>query len=141
MNSKETLNKIYEYIMIDYDMGLMDNEETEALIKDYNIIKQDLERLEKLEKENQELKEKCKILEENQETVLTTLESSVQENVKLRQVIEILKDELEISFEDRTQEGNGYWVILQNWNGEEEVVINFNAPDNYELLKEVLEEK
>ena len=141
MNSKETLNKMYNYIMIDYDMGLMDNEDTEALIEDYNIIKRDLDRLEKLEKENQELKEKYEILEENQETVLTTLESSVQENVKLRKVIEILKDELEISFEDTTQEGNGYWVVLQNWNGEEEVVINFNAPDNYELLKEVLEEK
>ena len=120
MNSKETLNKMYDYIMIDNDMGLMDNEETEALTKDYNIIKQDLERLEKLEKENQELKEKCKLLEENKETILTTLESSVQENVKLKKVIEILKDELEISFEDTTQEGNGYWVVLQNWSGEEE---------------------
>ena len=107
-------------------------------LEDINAIKKDLDRLEKLEKENQELKEKCKTFEENEESILTTLKTSVQENDKLEKVIEILKDELDISFEDTSQEGNGYWVVLQNWSGEEEVVINFNTLDDYDLLKEVL---
>ena len=79
----------------------------------YGVIRQDLDRLEKLE----------------------------TGNAKLKKVIEILKDELEISFEDTTQDGNGYWAVLKNWSGEEEVVINFNTPNNYELLKEVLEDE
>ena len=58
----------------------------------YGVIRQDLDRLEKLEKENLELKEKCKMLEENEEAVLTTLESSVQENTKLKKVIEDIKN-------------------------------------------------
>lgn len=58
MNSKETLNKMYDYIMIDNDMCLMDNEETEALTEDYNIIKQDLEILECFKKiDKKELKD------------------------------------------------------------------------------------
>ena len=129
MNSKETLNKMYEYIMIDYDMGLMDNEETEALTEDYNIIKQGLERLETLEKENQELKEKCKILEENEESVLTTLEISVQRNVKLRKVIEALKKLLLLS----AGELRGSYYLLAHGN-------NYcMTEEEYNLLKEVLE--
>ena len=86
MNSKQALDHIkhmadWEY----YD------------IKDDILpIKQDLDRLEKLEKENQELKEKCKILEENEEAVLTTLEISVQENDKLKKVIETSLKEYEL---------------------------------------------
>ena len=130
MNSKETLNKIYNYIMIDYDMGLMNNEETEALTEDYNIIKQDLERLETLEKENQELKEKCKILEENEESVLTTLEISVQRNVKLRKVIETLKKSLLLG----VGELRGSYYLLAHDN-------NYSmTKEEYDLLKEVLED-
>ena len=113
----------------------------EVYESEVDSIKKDLDRLEKLEKENQELKEKCKLLEENEESILTTLKTLVQENDKLEKVIEILKDELDISFEDTSQEGNGYWVVLQNWSGEEEVVINFNTLDDYDLLKEVLEDE
>lgn len=53
--------------------------------RDYNIIKQDLDRL---EKENQELKEKFKMLEENEEVVLTTLEIAVQENIKMKKALD-----------------------------------------------------
>lgn len=50
-----------------------------------NCYKKLLDRYMGLEKENQELKEKVKILEENEEAVLTTLESAVQENEKLKE--------------------------------------------------------
>ena len=148
MTSKEALEKlsyipIYEEdernVITDIDSCCAyKGDLCEVYGSEVDTIKKDLDRLEKLEKENQELKEKCKILEENEESILTTLKISVQENDKLEKVIEILKDELDISFEDTSQEGNGYWVVLQNWSGEEEVVINFNTLDNYDLLKEVL---
>ena len=60
--------------------------------EEIEIIQKDLDRLEKLEKENQELKEKVKMLEENEEAVLTTLEISVSENAKLKKVIEDIKN-------------------------------------------------
>ena len=91
----------------------------------HDTIVKDLERLEELEKENEIIKN------ENCDYQI--------KNAELQNAIDILKDELEISFEDTTQEGNGYWVVLKNWGGEEEVFIHFNTPNNYELLKEVLD--
>lgn len=100
--------------------------------RDFNIIKQDLDRLEQLEKEHEKLKERYKHRAETSNDLCKAVK-------QYEKVIDILKDELEISFEDTTQEGNGYWVVLKNWSGAEEVVIHFNTPNNYELLKEVLD--
>ena len=121
MNSKQALDHIkhmadWEY----YD------------IKDDILpIEKDLERLEKLEKENQELKEKYKILEENEESVLTTLEISVQENAKLKKVIETLKQSLLLS----VGELRGIYYVLAYEN-------NYcMTKEEYDLLKEVLEDE
>ena len=112
MNSKEAL----KLAILEYEKDLEfdeNNQWVKNVLKGLKECQQDLDRLEKLE----------------------------TGNAKLKKVIEILKDELEISFEDTTQYGNGYWAVLKNWSGEEEVVINFNTPNNYELLKEVLEDE
>ena len=86
MTSKEKLKKMYDYIMIDNEQGLMDKEEVEALTEDYNIIKQDLDRLEELKKENQELKE---------------------ENSKFKKVIDFLKLNFNISLDSKLRIDDG----------------------------------
>lgn len=100
-------------------MGIADNEES------FKIIKQDLDRLETLEKENQELKEKCKMLEENEEAVLTTLEISVKENARLKKVIEILKKMCSLN-NNKTLETEECFLRL--------------TQEEYDLLKEVLDD-
>ena len=98
MTSKEALEKLINDIInrtsgkglplklvIDYDYLI-------PLLKD---VKQDIYRLEKLEKENQELKEKLKILEElnNINRKIDGLATkTVQENFKLKQLIEKIKE-------------------------------------------------
>ena len=124
MNSKEALARLT------YCVNDMESEE-----KYYKTVKQDLDRLEKLEKENQELKEKCKMLEENEESVLATLEISVQENAKLKKVINILVDKkvniLVLKYFIEKGEGvktyNSYYTTKEKLTTEE-----------YELLKERL---
>ena len=100
MTSKEALQELYNER--EYLLGEKVNNKTKNWYNDIthydNIghclltIREELDRLEKLEKENLELKEKFKMLEENEEAVLTTLESSVQENTKLKKVIEDIKN-------------------------------------------------
>ena len=91
--------------------------------EEIEIIEKDLERLEKLEKENQELKEKCKMLEENEEAVLATLEISVQENTRLKKVIEIFRKMCSLN-NNKTLETEECFLRL--------------TKEEYELLKEVL---
>ena len=133
MTSKEELKELLYYANLNFErenecktefsnkieqMGVAENEES------FKIVKQDLDRLETLEKENQELKEKCKMLEENEEAVLTTLEISVKENTKLKKVIEILKKMCSLN-NNKTLETEECFLRL--------------TQEEYDLLKEALE--
>lgn len=80
MNSKEALEILFA--SYNFDGNYHD------LIIAREKLEQDLDKLEQLENENQELKEKFKMLEENEEVVLTTLEMAVQENTKLKKALE-----------------------------------------------------
>lgn len=104
--------------------------------KEINIIKQDLDRLEQLEKENQELKEKFKMLEENEDVVLTTLEISVQENTKFKKALDILKGKLELPLEDDFDVINKDDIHLYRLRTK--ALVN---EEEYELLKSVLGEE
>lgn len=126
------------------------------LTVEFNIVEKDLERLETLEKEcsalekeietknamlsmsfelkqeNEKLKQQVKDLENNQETVLTTLEISVQQNKKLKKAIEILK---KFNFK-LGQYGNGeYYILIYYASITIEIIL---TQQEYELLKEVL---
>ena len=133
MTSKEELKELLYYANLNFErenerktefsnkieqMGIADNEES------FKIIEKDLDRLETLEKENQELKEKCKMLEENEEAVLTTLEISVKENARLKEVIEILKKMCSLN-NNKTLETEECFLRL--------------TQEESDLLKEVLE--
>ena len=133
LSSKEALEELLYYANLNFErenecktefsnkieqMGIADNEES------FKIIEKDLDRLETLEKENQELKEKCKMLEENEEAVLTTLEISVKENARLKEVIEILKKMCSLN-NNKTLETEECFLRL--------------TQEEYELLKEALE--
>ena len=84
MNSLEMLNKLYKYIMIDNEQGLMYEEEVEAVNEDYNLIKQDLEAYEKLKKENAELKDQVAYLKEEFEGYQSLYEWSQSKNSILK---------------------------------------------------------
>ena len=93
MISKEALEKLSYIPIYEEDIDIIfKGDLCEVYRNEVDIISKDLDRLEKLEKENQELKEKCRMLEENEEAVLTTLEISVKENTRLKEVIEVIKN-------------------------------------------------
>ena len=90
MESKEALKDLLD-ILMNFERFYAIDDTHEVKKQKSEIIEKDLDRLEKLEKENQELKEKCRMLEENEEAVLATLEISVQENTRIKKVIEIFR--------------------------------------------------
>ena len=121
MESKEALKDILDILMNFEHIYAIDD--THGVKKQkFEIIEKDLDRLEKLEKENQELKEKCRMLEENEEAVLTTLEISVQENTRLKKVIEIFRKMCSLN-NNKTLETEECFLRL--------------TEEEYELLKEV----
>lgn len=92
MNSKEALKLLYS----DAENYAYFNETEEDLSEikaEYELIKQDLDRFEKLEKEYKEARKSIKSWNENGGELL-------RENAKLKKVIEILKDILELQLEN-----------------------------------------
>lgn len=96
--------------------------------EEFDLIKQDLERLEKLEKENQELKERYK----------RRAETSKELNEALTQhqkVIEILKDKLCVRNGTYSFSKDSYYLgVKGSFNNLKEL-----TQEQYNLLKEVLE--
>ena len=121
MESKEALKDLLD-ILMNFERFYAIDDTHEVKKQKSEIIEKDLDRLEKLEKENQELKEKCKMLEENEEAVLTTLEISVQENTRLKKVIEIFRKMSSLN-NNKTLETEECYLRL--------------TEEEYELLKEV----
>jgi predicted RNase H-like nuclease (RuvC/YqgF family) len=98
--------------------------------RDYNTIKQDLERLEQLEKENQELKDKGKELVKDFHKAIDILK-------KYKKAIDILKDRLTIEFDDKYNEIN---FEVSGSTEIDYVYLPFDDKQEYELLKEILED-
>ena len=121
MESKEALKDLLD-ILMNFERIYAIDDTHEVKKQKFEIIEKDLDRLEKLEKENQELKEKCRMLEENEEAVLTTLEISVQENTRLKKVIEIFRKMCSLN-NNKTLETEECFLRL--------------TEEEYELLKEV----
>ena len=106
----------------------------------YEIIKQELDKLEKLEKENQELKELYDFKTQLNRNQYIVLEELNEKNLKLenglnklKKVIEILKEKLELPLEDdfdvvKKDEIHLYRLRIKCLINEEE----------YEILKEYL---
>ena len=86
MKSKEALDKLYDACddEVLYELGVISRYEV------FGIIEKDLERLEKLEDDKLELVIKNK----QQDMFITKL---IQENTKLKQAIEILKNYISVS--------------------------------------------
>ena len=135
MTSKEYIKSKLEYLTryepslsfdIDmYEKILQDLECLEALKKEKeelkNILDADIKALiegDRLAKENEKLKQQVEDLENNQKTVLTTLEIAVQKNEKLKMIIK-----------------EKFWVF-----NNDEVLFKFNEniPVMQEKIKEVL---
>jgi hypothetical protein len=96
--------------------------------RDYNTIKQDLERLEQLEKENQELKDKGKEL-------VKDFHKAINIAKKYKKAIDILKDRLTIEFDDKYNEINFKVYACKEI---DYVYFSLDDKQQYELLKEVL---
>lgn len=127
-----------EYIIVNYIIWWLRMKK--SLEERYGLIQEEYELLKEVIKMSKVRQIESNVLlgTKNEDSVIAITNRLSQENKELKKVIEILKEELSISFEDTTQEGNGYWVVLKNWSGEEEVFIHSNTADNYELLKGVL---
>ena len=159
MNSKESL----ELAILEYEKDLETDENNQwvkNVLKGLKEIKQDIESLEKiknlrttpnaletclanymnkcieLEKENQDLKEKLKEREEANAHVLNMGVFIHKENKKLKTVIDVLKNRLNISLiEDKQKYGFTYYLLSLDGVAEREIF-----KDDYEVLKEVLGE-
>ena len=121
MNSLEALKTILincKDLLVDKNGKVV---KLEDLIK---TIKQDLERLEKLEEENKQLKTKLdrslpKIVIRN--TLDNVLPSLEEENEKLKQAIEILKNKIDFEDLGEMQSGNMYRGYFNDCLDDEEV--------------------
>ena len=112
-----------------------ENKELEEMLSVANYVGcGEAEKVFDLTQENEKLKQKVEDLENNQETVLTTLEISVQQNLILEKAIKILKEKavnvakLLVSFKTDNK--------LDYYN---EGLFSFRlTQEEYDLLKEVL---
>lgn len=127
MTSKEYTSK--EYLELLYSDALNFNEfeeDIEEVKREYNIIKQELERLEIIEENYHSLNKEFEDIEfENYHLR--------KENIKLKQAIEILKRYVAIS--KRRNEVNGNYDIscIYSFGSYKDII-----QKEYELLKEVL---
>ena len=98
MISKEKLKKMYDYIMLDNEHGLMDQEEVEAVTEDYTCVLNDLDKLEQMEKikilenETKNLKEQNKILACNSRSIAMTDIKIMKRDLELQEENQELKD-------------------------------------------------
>ena len=98
MTSKEKLKKMYDYIMIDNEHGLMDQEEVEAVTEDYNCVLNDLNKLEQMEKikilenETKNLKEQNKILACNSRSIAMNDIKIMKRDLELQEENQELKN-------------------------------------------------
>ena len=121
------------------------SEEVEEIKQAFKELKQDLERLEKLEEENSKLL----IDNERLDIRICTLEEivninrkinelatkAVNENEKLKQALDILKDILGLYLDEETFEGKTIYALMSKTLG---ICISNHTKGSYELLKEVL---
>lgn len=135
MTSKEAL----KYLLADSELLYCEHEEDIKFYleaeKEYNIVLKDLDRLEKLEKENQVLREKVNHFKNVKNRMRRNCKFYEKENNKLKNVIEILKDKLEIApYHNKILDI--YSVDFLRF----DPPVSFNSnKKEYELLKEVLE--
>lgn len=120
MNSKEAFKRILEDVKNYYSNEYI------------QLVEQDLDRLENLEKENKELRKSIKSWDE-------TAGNLLKENIKLKNVIDILVDELDIKlvtsiFADEL--GDYYLEFKIDTNKR---ILRKITKEKYELLKEVFE--
>ena len=134
MKSKEKLKKMYDYIMIDNEQGLMDNEEVEALTEDYNSILKDLERLDRLEKENKELKDKNSLITNDKEVKLSEI-IQLLDNAGVNKNFIKKKQEPYNKFDKKLVEHIEVWngiffvKVIDIWNGKiESIDLNATEP-------------
>ena len=126
MNSLEALYKLYKYIMIDNEQGLMYEEEVEAVNKDYNLIKQDLEAYEKLKIENEVIRIRTKDYKR-------FYDKYKQKSEKLTKVIDLLDNVLDLELENSEEWGKMTYFI--NSNGGSTL-----TKETYNFLKEFINE-
>ena len=117
MTSKEALKKIGNYPIGNFGIFTI----YDKFQEDFDLIKQDLERLEVLEKEN-------KVVRETLDIVMKSTIPYEYKIDKLKKAIEILKDFFAI--------GECYETFLINANGFDSI-----TQEEYELLKEVLKDE
>ena len=138
MTSKEALDKLYtardENLLYD-QCGIIFS------IDLFNIVKKDLERLEALEKENEKLSiEIDDLLDDKIELVVKNKQQDmligklIQENEKLKQAIDIIKDKFKFEL--------GVSVVKEKYCYSLEFLFNNQyfsiTKEEYELLKEVI---
>ena len=101
--------------------------------RDYNTIKQDLERLEHLEKENKEKDEIIADLEQMYKTASNNYSKLNDKRKKLEKVIDLLDTALDLELENSEEWGKMTYFI--NSNGGSTL-----KKENYDLLKEFISE-
>lgn len=99
--------------------------------KEFDLIKQDLERLEELEKENQELKDENYKLKRELNNIDYDFDKLEDEIIKLKKAIEILKRDFQFKIED-----NFLWIYDDYFGALESLSL---TEEEINLLKEVLE--
>lgn len=144
-NSKEALERIET--MFPFNKEYKSNyysqfsSSVEPFYKDFNLIKQDLDRLEKLEKKNASLQSEIDGLQNKNKKLLVNKNIAQgiatklkQENDKLKKAIEILNDKFKFELGVSTVKEKYYYSL--------EFLYNYQyfriTQEEYELLKEVL---
>ena len=132
MNSKEALELLFKNVEENFKKRIrIKNYYVPQLEKDcYEIIKQDLDRLESLEAKFDAYYELHKQLEEGYDNASVENEKLIQENRKLKKVIEILKRFETISY-CRNEETNKWDIPLMYFFGFSEKI----TQEEYDLLK------
>lgn len=108
-------------------------DEISTMIKKANGYDVLVDKCKQLEKENQKLRKAVKSWNENGGNL-------IRENTKLKQAIEILKENLYIEF----KHDNGYLMVIFKEDKEQEcdyTIMFLDNKEEYELLKEVLEDE